>query len=189
MFQAKQTAQVIEEKKHIVTDYQMTDEKWNEIAEIFNTYGLTPHDMNIPLKFNDSKNHPKTFFPEIRAHTPLTPKISLGALKNLSFSNSFEVDASKTLKPKDPNSKSSVNFSPEVIKKEETRLNSPQKSRRGGIVGNMNLSSASSDHEELVARAKVESQFKNYQSAAWREELIKKKEQEMANVKPFIFLF
>lgn len=123
-----------------------------QLGEVFRSFGLTPQDLNIPWQFN--------------AQVP--------ALKRGGSFPLLPADASPVQSPLSRTQQRRH----AVPLLDTTTVKNGGKAKSSMLV----LKNTAAQTEEMVAKARLESRFKSYNPASWRDELIMKKAQELTGV-------
>eukprot|EP01039_Chlorochromonas_danica_P009216 gene9216-10177_t len=121
-----------------------------QLGDVFRSFGLTPQDLNIPWQFN--------------AQVP--------ALKRGGSLPLLPAEANPTPSPL---SRTQQRRHAAVPLLDTTTVKKGGKAKSSMLV----LKNTAAQTEEMVAKARLESQFKSYNPASWRDELIMKKAQEL----------
>lgn len=168
--QARQTADILHNQMHhdtsnaakaVVNDNPL--EIIAQLGDVFKAFGLTPQDLNIPWQFHEQSS---------------------------ALQNNVRVESRNSQPSTAPHSPMpSVPVTPDGRKGRRNAVPSlntvPVK---GGARGTVMLLRAKPDaSEEMIAKARLDSQFKSYNPASWRDELIMKKAQELTGVSLILF--
>jgi hypothetical protein len=161
-----------------------TAKTWEALAEIFETYGLTPQDLNIPWQSSRLPS-PSTFSsaPGSRLMTPggkvkpVTPLLPLEMLK--SRSNSGKIDKGNL--ERNSSLKSNVSKKGNAQEPQSSKKGKDHDSKKPKQKQTSNSKSqiVLSSHEKV----RIEGKFKSYTPSSWRDDLIQQKAQELSQVR------
>jgi hypothetical protein len=146
-----------------------TENSWKELTEVFKAFGLTPTDMGIPWSSPQEKSSLSRTPSRRGVRTPLLPlerlksSNSIRSIHSLASFDSHEQKASKL-----KTNKSSIKKKGNDDKKHPSRQ-----------LKNFPMVLSQDDRNKTSV---VESKFKSYSPSSWRDEVIKKKAQENAQV-------
>lgn len=186
----------------------LTTKTWGELAEVFETFGLTPQDMNIPWQTSrtpsasGSGNLSRTTTPGGRLK-PLTPLLPLDKLNSRSNSEKFDrglLDRAGSLKSIGRvDSMGKLDRGPSVQSigrmdsmgsvasrkaMEEEAKKKKDKEKKGKRKPSTIDSPNSNPHiaVSIGDKNRLESKFKSYTPSSWRDDFIQKKAQELSQV-------
>ncbi len=196
MHQAQVTAaelhdhQIHETPSFSTGETAVTAKTWQELAEVFETFGLTPQDMNIPWQSTRIGSPQSAAASRMTTPSgklkPVTPMLPLEKLKSRSGSEKFDkvaLERGISLKSmgriESSTSLSSKKGEEEASVKKILKADKKGKRKRSVIdPHNQNPHIAVS----LGDKTRLESKFKSYTPSSWRDDLIQQKAQELSQV-------
>lgn len=178
------------------TNGSYEDERWTELGKIFHQFGLTPLDMTPQwmgrneekdFKFVDHRSPVKrdsvikSSEPPDKSEDPSKSATPATATAPVANENKSEKRGSRDeMKQKFKERRSGTLKSIKSVKSEVSKAKSSN-SKNAPSASNVQgkeVSFAAKKHEEKLIKAHLESKYKSYTPASWRDDLIQKKSQE-----------